>query len=284
MKLSSYNIRISLLHAAMSFILLQSISVALAAPPSNQKISLEERALETNRDLPGDFHKYYGQRSTLYRDKERRLAKLDLDGDMNYDGKIDNWDPADNGAFQQTPPGLVLGVGELSKLILRLTPYRVDFRGEAVVTMEVAGINRSVKSGEFTTLNEELSSTAKVKIWKDISKTELLVDSSQPTKRYCEWVVDDTKYPANLPGIVPRTVYIEGISPSSKFTGDIRILVTVSHRDRGSSRESFTESRKKLIKRFRTSFDHLLVTVQATPHKKEFINANAEKVWSTPSD
>ena len=167
--------------------------------------------METRRDLPGDFHKYYGQRSTLYRDKERKLAKLDIDGDMNYDGKIDNWDPADNGAFQQTPPGLVVGAGEMSKLILRLTPYRIDFRGEAVVTLEVAGINRAEKSGEFNNLADELSSTGKVKIWKDISRKELLLDSSDPDKRHCEWVVDDTKYPANLPGIVPRTVYVEEI-------------------------------------------------------------------------
>lgn len=281
-KLSIHNIRTFMLNFLMAFMLLQFTSLTFAAPPSSQPITPKQGALETNRDLPGDFHKYYGQRSTLYRDKERRLAKLDLDGDMNYDGKIDNWDPADNGAFQQTPPGLVVGVGELSKLILRLTPYRIDFRGEAVVTLEVTGINRSVKSGEFTSFDEELSSTAKVKIWKDINKTKLLVDSSKPAKRYCEWVVDDTKYPANLPGIVPRTVYVEGISPSTKFTGDIRILVTVSHRDRGSSRERFTESRKKLLKRFRTSFDHLLLTVQEKPHKKEFINANAEKVWSSP--
>ena len=281
-KLSSRNIKTTMLNCLMVFIFLQLTSFMNAAPPASQPITPKQGTLETNRDLPGDFHKYYGQRSTLYRDKERRLAKLDLDGDMNYDGKIDNWDPADNGAFQQTPPGLVVGVGELSKLILRLTPYRIDFRGEAVVTLEVTGINRSVKSGEFTSFDEELSSTAKVKIWKDINKTELLVDSSKADKRYCEWVVDDTKYPANLPGIVPRTVYVEGISPSTKFTGDIRVLVTVSHRDRGSSREGFTESRKKLLKRFRTSFDHILLTVQAKPHKKEFINANAEKVWSSP--
>lgn len=283
MKLSNCNIRTFLVLSVTAFSFMHCASMVIAAPQAKKEISPKARVLETDRDLPGDFHKYYGQRSTLYRDKERRIAKLDLDGDMNYDGKIDNWDPADNGAFQQTPPGLVVGVGEMSKLILRLTPYRVDFRGEAVVTLEVAGINRSRKSGEFTSLDEELSSTARIKIWKDISKTELLVDSSKREKRHCEWVVDDTKYPANLPGIVPRTVYVEGISPSSKFTGDMRILVTVSHRDRGSSRESFTESRKKLLKRFRTSFDHLLVTVQSTPHKKEFINANAEKVWSKSS-
>ena len=135
-----------------------------AAPPSESSAKDNPRVRETKRDLPGDFHKYYGQRSALYRDKERRLAKLDIDGDMNYDGKIDNWDPADNGAFQQTPPGLVVGAGEMSKLILRLTPYRVDFRGEAVVTLEVAGINRAEKSGEFNSLDEELSATGKVKI------------------------------------------------------------------------------------------------------------------------
>jgi hypothetical protein len=262
--------------ALMASIIL-TITAMHAAPPSAAK-----RVVETNRDLPGDFHKYYGQRSTLYRDKERKLAKLDIDGDMNYDGKIDNHDPADNGAFQQTPPGLVVGKGEMSKLIIRLTPYRVDFQGEAVVTLEVAGINRSNKSGEFKDLDDELASTGTVKIWRDLSKKELLIDSTNPDKRFCEWTVDDTKYPANLPGIVPRTVYVEGITPSPRFIGDIRILVTVSHRAQGSSRERFSESRKKLLKRFRTSFDHLLVTVNPKPHQKEFINANAEKVWAKP--
>jgi len=253
-----------------------------AAPPSKVQSPSSSSVTETNRDLPGDFHKYYGQRSTLYRDKERKLAKLDIDGDMNYDGTIDNWDPADNGAFQQTPPGLVIGKGELSKLIIRLTPYRVDFRGEAVVTLEVAGINRSKKSGSFSDLDDELSSTGAIKIWRDLSRKELLIDSTDPKKRFHEWVVDDTKYPANLPGIVPRTVYVEGINPSPKFIGDIRILVTVSHRDRGSSRENFNTSRKKLLKRFRTSFDHLLLTVNPKPHQKEFVNAHAEKVWAKP--
>jgi len=253
-----------------------------AAPPSKIQSPSSSSVAETNRDLPGDFHKYYGQRSTLYRDKERKLAKLDIDGDMNYDGTIDNWDPADNGAFQQTPPGLVIGKGELSKLIIRLTPYRVDFRGEAVVTLEVAGINRSKKSGSFIDLDDELSSTGAIKIWRDLTRKELLIDSTDPKKRFYEWVVDDTKYPANLPGIVPRTVYVEGINPSPKFIGDIRILVTVSHRHHGSSRENFSASRKKLLKRFRTSFDHLLLTVNPKPHHKEFVNANAEKVWAKP--
>ena len=254
----------------------------IAGPKAGGGVDIpRERGVETSRDLPGDFHKYYGQRVNYYKDAERKIAKLDLDADMNYDGKIDNDDPADNGAFQQTPPGLVLGVGEMSKFILRLNPYRVDFRGEAVVTLEVAGINRGHKSGGFDSLESELASVGQVRIWSDASKSQLLVDSRDPGKRFHEWVLDDSKYPANIPGLVPRTFYVEGVGASGEYLGDVRILVTVSHRDTGGSRTGFAASRKKLFKRFRTSFDHILVTVNGAPHRKEFVNANAEKVWIT---
>ena len=49
----------------------------------------------------------------------------------------------------------------------------------------------------------------------------------------------------------------------------------------GGTRKGFAASRKKLFKRFRTSFDHILLTVSGTPHRKEFVNANAERVWVT---
>jgi hypothetical protein len=251
----------------------------LAGPPPGGAEIPRERGYETSRDLPGDFHKYYGQRINYYKDAERRIAKLDLDADLNYDGTIDNSDPADNGAFQQTPPGLVVGVGEMSKFVLRLNPYRVDFKGEAVVTLEVAGINRGDKSGSFDSLESELSSSGQVRIWRDASKTELLIDSRDPSKRFHEWVVDDGKYPANIPGFVPRTFYVEGVKRSGAYMGDVRVLVTVSHRADGGAREGFLASRKKLFKRFRTSFDHILVTVAGAPHPKEYINANVEKVW-----
>ena len=73
---------------------------------------------ETDRDIPGDSTRYYGQRRNQFKDIGRRLAKIDLDADFNYDGVIDNDDPADNGAFQQTPPGLVVGVGYLAGVLL----------------------------------------------------------------------------------------------------------------------------------------------------------------------
>lgn len=267
-----------------------------------------EYGIETHRDLPGSFHKYYGQRINSWRDSERRIAKLDLDADLNYDGTINNEDPADNGAFEQTPPGLVLGTGEMSKFIIRLRPYRVDFRGEVVVSLEVDGINRGHRSGEFASLGEELSSTARVKVWSDAAKSKLLLDSSDPNLRYHEWVVDETVYPANLPGIVPRTVYVEGISPSPRYMGDVRLLVTVSHRKRGGERGvpyvepeysakdvgPYSDSAKdvvaepvamvkptqpRFLKRYRTSFDHILLTVWQQPMVKEFVNNNAEGVW-----
>ena len=271
---------------ASVLVALAASCLPVAAGPSAKDASggVRERGVETNRDLPGSFHRYYGQRVNYYKDTERRIAKLDLDADLNYDGKIDNSDPSDGGAFEQTPPGLVVGVNEMSKMVLRLTPYRVDFRGEAVVTLEVSGINRGDKSGEFESFEDEQATVGHVKIWRDAARTELLVDSRDPARRYHEWVLDDAKYPANIPGIVPRTFYVEGAGASGAYLGDVRVLVTVSHRDRGTSSETYAESRKKLFKRFRTSFDHILVTVNSSPQHKEFINANSDKVWVTPVD
>jgi len=249
-------------------------------------------------DLPGDFHKYYGQRVNSFRDGEKKIAKLDLDADMNYDGTIDNDDPADNGAFQQTPPGLVVGEGELSKFVLRLSPYRVDFRGEVVVAIEVAGINRGNRHGTFASLEEEMFSTGHIRVWGDPGKTRLLLDSRDPARRYHEWVLDESVYPANLPTTVPRTVYVEGVASSPSYLGDVRLLVTVSHRKQGGSREDLIydeggkavvaagpagpPSHPRFFKRLRTSYDHVLLTVSHFPAQKEFINNNAEGVWHAP--
>jgi len=255
--------------------------------------------VETHMDLPGDFHKYYGQRVNSYRDTEKKIAKLDLDADMNYDGTIDNDDPADNGAFQQTPPGLVVGEGELSKFVLRLSPYRVDFRGEVVVGIEVAGINRGNRSGTFASLEEEMFSTGHIRVWADPGKKRLLLDSRDANRRYHEWVLDESVYPANLPTTVPRTVYVEGVSSSPSYLGDVRLLVTVSHRKQGGTREDliYDEGGKAVVasgpaapptqprffKRLRTSYDHVLLTVSHFPAQKEFINNNAEGVWQAPA-
>ncbi|MCB1078091.1 MAG: hypothetical protein KDM64_09725 [Verrucomicrobiae bacterium] len=258
-----------------------------------------DRGLETEMDLPSDFHKYYGQRVNQWRDIERKIAKLDIDADMNYDGTIDNSDPADNGAFESTPPGVMLGEGELTKVLIRITPYRIDYKGEVVLTLEVAGINRAAKSGQFDSFEEETAATGHIKVWKDASRRELLLDSADPEKRYYEWYAEDTVYPANLPGVFPRFVYVEGVSVAGSakglsakevisgkgvaeggyYSGDLRLLATISHREPGAERESYPEYRKRFLKSYRTTFDHILFTVLEQPQEKVFINNNAEGVW-----
>lgn len=256
-------------------------------------VVVDPNQLQTQKDIPQTFHKYFGQRVNSWRDRERAIAKIDFDADMNQDGMIQNDDPADSGAFEGTPPGLILGKGELSRFVIRLLPYRVDFDGEVVVTLEVEGINRGDKSGEFASLDEELATMGHVRVYRDQAKKELLLDSRDPAKRAFEFTTDYKTYPYNLPLAVPRVVYVEGVSPSPIYTGDIRLLVTVSHRAPGevspyaltASKEPLPlEPEKKIgIKSFRTNFDHILVTVQPKPVAKEFINNNNEGVWLAPA-
>lgn len=284
-----------------STVLFCTLALSTLAPSTKAQ---DAPSLQTNKDAPSSFHKYFGQRVNSWRDAERQIAKLDVDADMNHDGMIQNIDPADGGAFEATPPGMILGVGELTRFVIRLLPYRVDFEGEVVVTLEVEGINRGVKSGEFTTLDEELASMGHIRVWRDKDKKSLLLDSRDPAKRTVEFTTQYKTYPYNLPMTVPRAVYVEGVSPSPKYIGDIRLLCTVSHREpkaagqqvaNASATDASTVTAAKQpqpvedkpsilsnIKSFRTSFDHILLTVQPKPTLKQFINNNNEGVWVAP--
>lgn len=255
---------------------------------------------QTNKDVPADFHKYFGQRVNSWRDRERQIAKLDMDADMNQDGVLSNTDPADNGAFEATPPGLLLGEGEMTRVVIRLLPYRVDFDGEVVVTLELEGINRGARTGEYESFDEEIANMGHVRVWRDSSKKQLILDSRDDSKRVVEFTTSYKTYPYNLPITVPRFVFVEGVKSSPRFTGDIRLLATVSHRsphgqpavDPNSAQpvtaskqpiEVAPEEKKKVgIKSFRTSFDHILLTVQKQPKPKEFINGNNEGAWIPP--
>jgi hypothetical protein len=266
--------------------------------------SLSQEALkdETEMDIPGSFHRYFGQRVNSWKDTERQIAKIDLDADMNQDGLLSNSDPADGGAFESTPPGLIVGLGELSRVVMRLLPYRVDFDGEVVVTLELAGINRGHKTGAYASFQEETASTGRIKVWRDKDKKVLLLDSHDPAKLKVEFTTQYRVYPYNLPIAVPRFFFVEGVGVSSKYSGDVRLLATVSHRaigavqpvevppidakssvgKNGSPVAPAQDGGKKTFKSFRTSFDHILLTVQPEPQFKEFINNNNEGVWIAP--
>jgi hypothetical protein len=251
----------------------------------NPKNPIAGPAVATDLDLAGDVSRYFGQRANLYRDNNRKLAKLDLDADFNYDGTIDNFDPADNGAFQQTPPGLVVGVHELSKLIIRLSPYKIDYQGRAKVRIQVDGINRDVKSGKFAE-GEAATATGRIRVWKDPSKKELILDSHAGPLSY-DWTLDQ-RTPANLQ-IVPRTLYVEGVSASPIHQGDIRLLVSIFDEEASSyvydpknpSVDDAPKSKSitKIFKTFRPSYDHILLTVRSAPQEKNYVNNNSEGVW-----
>lgn len=200
----------------------------------------------------------------------RRLTKIDIDGDMNYDGVIDNGDPADNGKQQTTPPGLQVGVEELSKMVLRFKAYDPDYEGELTLRLELSGINREEPSGRFSSLAEENNSTGRVRVWKDAKKSVLLLDSSDANKRVFEWIGDREKIRTGGPGGFPRTVYVEGVGISNKHDGDLRLLLMSVYKPESSKKEPYIDA-----------VDHILVTVRSKAIKKDFVNNNAEAVWVT---
>lgn len=238
----------------------------------------------TEQDWAGSYNRYYGQRRDQYKDKQRRIAKVAIDGDFNYTGTIEPGDPGAHGAFKRTPPGLVVGVGEMSKLLLRIVPYRVDWTGDAVIALEVVGINRSDPSGLFDSLEQEVANTSRVRVWRDAARTELLLDSADPNLRRVEWEMDNTRTAMggaitgmNLPfQSYPRAVYVEGISPHGPYLGDIRLLITCEHRDA-------EEDGRPSFGRFRSAWNHMLMTVTPEPMAKEFVVSEAlQDIWIRP--
>ncbi len=204
-----------------------------------------------------------------------KLAKIDLDGDFNYDGQILNDDPTDNGAVQVTPPGLVLGLGEVTKLGLRIKPYREDWLGEAALILEVAGINRARESGEFESLEEEMDNMGHVLIYADPGLTQLLIDSRNPEMRRYVWTADSINSPATMSkdgktlitmGGLPSMFFVQGVGVS-KAEGDVRVLVKI-------------ESRRTAFQTFATTFDHNLITVAPQPHPKM---TDTAVWWGTPA-
>jgi hypothetical protein len=232
--------------------------------------------------------KYYGQRQDEFKDEQREIAKVEIDGDFNYDGVISRDDPGDHGAFKRTPPGLILGVGELSKLIIRVNPYRVDFQADAVISLEVSGINRADPSGNFKNIDDEIANTSRVRIWKDPTKKDLLLDSHShdPKLRRIEWRFDNARLAPggaitgmNLPfQPYPRTVYIEGVKPHGQYLGDVRVLLACENGGPNGD-----QARRGPFKKFRTTWNHFLVTVTPEPMEKEFVVPEAlQDVWITP--
>lgn len=195
-----------------------------------------------------------------------RIAKIDLDGDLDFTGTINNEDPYSQGRFEYNPPGLELGVGEVTRLLVRFKTYEEDYSGSLKVTLEVAGINRDSASGSFP--GGPGGQVGRIRVWRDQQRTELLLDSADSAKSKT-WTVDNTQ----LARGVPRTLYVEGVEVSPKAEGDLRLLIFAEHFADGSGAAGSGL--------YQPAFDHMLLTVRKEPVPKDFINGNAEGVWST---
>lgn len=199
------------------------------------------------------------------------LSKIDLDADLDYDGTLDNDSTSDQGQHEAAPPGLELGVGELTRLVVRFKTYEETFTGALLVALEVAAVNRDSASGAFASGGQK--SVGRIKIWRDQARKELLVDSGDPAKLRYEWRYDSAK----RSGGIPRTLYVEGVEVSPKFEGDLRVLLSATHSAEGATSDAVSSL-------YRSAFDHLLVTVRKEPVEKEFINNNVEGVWASIKD
>lgn len=228
---------------------------------------------ETEMDLPGQFDKNFGMQPGSKLEKSLKpLSKIDMDGDMNYDGVIDNDDSNDNGPRESVPPGLQIGTGELTKLVVRYKTYEKDFPGELYVQISVSGINRLSMNGKYASEREELESVGGIRVWAEKEKKTLLLDSSDPVKRSYEWKLDKVKFKRGLPGDFPRIVYVEGVDISKEFEGDVRLMISSSHSlSEGENRQPSGV--------YRTAFDHILFTILEAPVQKEFVNDNVQGVW-----
>lgn len=193
-----------------------------------------------------------------------KLSKIDLDADLNYDGTFDNTSSGDQTIREFVPPGLEIGVGELTRFLIRFKTYEREFPGQLVVRLEVAGINRDAVSGAFE--KDAGESIGRIRVWRDQARKELLLDSDDTSRLHFEWTYDRE----GVSGGIPRTVYVEGVRVSPRFEGDLRLLLVSSHVDESPAS----------VPLYGNAFDHILVTVRDKPVKKEFINNNVENVWS----
>jgi hypothetical protein len=266
--------RISWALASAPFIA-TSLFFAYGGPDGKAPVAGGAAGMRTSKDLLGAYGETFNHR----RAHSGKIAKLDVDGDFNYDGVIDNNDPADNGLVQSEGAGLVLGVGELSRLAIRLSPYQQDVTTRVRFELEVTGINRAIKTGAFNSLEEENASVGRIRVWADAGRKQLLLDSAHGDRRV--WSVEmDNLLPDTILNSVPRAVYVEGISPSGQYLGDLRLLARIIDVRADSAAQKRGLFSKLAGVGFRPSFDHILLTVQSYPHKKAYVNNNAEGIWS----
>lgn len=139
------------------------------------------------------------------------LGKVGINADFNYDGQI--WG-TEGGNAKVTPPGLLIGSDEMTKVLLSCNPDPVYLPQEGspkvvmrfhklAVILDVRGIDLSKKNGQYRSLDREIEKCGRILVWADKNRKILLLDSSDPTRRRLVW-----SYADSVP--LPH-VYVEGV-------------------------------------------------------------------------
>jgi hypothetical protein len=160
-------------------------------------------------------------------------GRVDVDADMNYDGEISN-DSSDDGDLESSPPGLIVGKGEMSKLLLRLSPFKRVRAGapasktvsgpDIKVQMETRPIFLGSAKGTFPDAQAEAEKAGHIRIWTNEKREVLLLDSKDTNKRSVQWPLDDEQ--------APGSVYVETVEGS--VPGSLHML-TVTMFKQGSN-------------------------------------------------
>ena len=145
------------------------------------------------------------------------LGRVQIEGDVNFSGQIDDSDTAMGNEPKKNPHGLIVGDGEMTKLKLTCQPnaYRQRQVGEPKVKMDfyklvtvldIKGVNLADKKGRFVSFEDEIDSCGRVLVWLDSTRRQLLLDSSDPARRRVEW-----SWSSSVP---PERVFVEGVVPT----------------------------------------------------------------------
>ena len=140
------------------------------------------------------------------------LGKVGINADYNYDGRIRS---GEGGNSKVTPPGLIIDTSEMTKVVLSCNPDPVYLPQtgspevvlryhKLAVILDVRGVDLAQKNGQYRSLSREIEKCGRILVWADKNRQNLLLDSSDPTRRRLVW-----SYSESVP--LPH-VYVEGVN------------------------------------------------------------------------
>lgn len=143
--------------------------------------------------------------------KGTSIGRVDIDSDMNYNGVICN-DGSEGGDQESSPPGLIIGHKQMTKVVFRITPYGATGLKETdasklVCSLEIRALNQARSNGQFASEEAAVKASGHLRIWSDDKRSRLLLDSRDKSKGRIEW-------PVNAPD-APGFVYAECAEPAS---------------------------------------------------------------------